>query len=82
MSNGDAEHDNGAALGEGCDHVALVYQGEVVSTYYSERGRLLQSSPRIRLQIAMHKVENNKRWIEVGYGARSKESKENQWAAN
>eukprot|EP00731_Ephydatia_muelleri_P004851 Em0002g1027a len=37
VSNGDAEHDNGAALGEGCDHVALVYQEEVVSTYYSER---------------------------------------------
>ena len=35
--NGDAEHDNGAALGEGCDHVVLVYQEEVVSTYYSER---------------------------------------------
>ena len=35
--NGDAEHENGAALGEGCDHVALVYQEEVVSTYYSER---------------------------------------------
>ena len=35
--NGDAEHDNGAALGEGCDHMALVYQKEVVSTYYSER---------------------------------------------
>ncbi|KAL5509174.1 hypothetical protein EMCRGX_G004489 [Ephydatia muelleri] len=37
VSNGDAEHDNGAALGEGCDHVALVYQEEVMSTYYSER---------------------------------------------
>ena len=37
LSNGDAEHDNGAALGEGCDHVALVYQKEVMSTYYSER---------------------------------------------
>ena len=76
MFNGD---DNGAALGEGCDHVALVYQIEVMSTYYSERRSLLQSSPRVRLQIAMHKVENNKRWIKVGYGARRKE---NQWAAN
>ena len=37
VSNGDAEHENDAALGEGCDHVALVYQEEVVSTYYSER---------------------------------------------
>ena len=37
VSNGDAEHENGAALGEGCDHVALVYQEEVVSDYYSER---------------------------------------------
>ena len=37
VSNGDAEHDNGAAPGEGCNHVALVYQEEVVSTYYSER---------------------------------------------
>ena len=38
MSNDiDAEDDNGAAPGEGCDHVVLVYQEEVVSTYYSER---------------------------------------------
>ncbi|KAL5490961.1 hypothetical protein EMCRGX_G016170 [Ephydatia muelleri] len=34
----DAEHDNGAAPGEGCDHVALVYQEEVVSTYYTPDG--------------------------------------------
>ena len=36
VSNGDAEHENGAG-GEGCNHVVLVYQEEVVSTYYSER---------------------------------------------
>ena len=30
-------YDIGAALGEDCDHVALVYQEEVMSTYYSER---------------------------------------------